>query len=772
MFSKIILFAVLSIMLLQYLDLSAQTKDNIRITITGRTDVRKLAQDYFGDPDLWTYILKYNNIKDLSSVQSPVQIIIPQKKVKELLELFDNASKSIQDAVKAGAKILAPDLLEKSSGDYYDALKAKNILDFDSSHDYLIEAVDLARKAYSRTMEIREKTMDAVISYKKGTVQKMFPSVLNWENAELYDNLKENDWARTLSLSLANITFNDLSQIKLYENSEAEIQRSRVDVIGNNTDTKIKLEKGNAYAMLLNSPKKKFDLDIPGVRTKINSKYFWIEKNNANAKLANYNGEITLGVKDSSVIVKKNQGSVIPNGGYPSKPRKLIPPPELIYPEDFSAVTGNNVKFNWQNAPGVPDYSLEISTTGTFKIVDKSYNKNTGSSLEISGLKPGVYYWHVCSVDSLGLPGPFSEIRSVIILTDTAKPFLSIDYPADNFISRSIGLKITGKTNSDCKVLVNNNNVVTSNDGRFGSDLVLNEGENKIKIEAINPLGNVTTIYRNVFVESDSEIKISDSVFGDLTGSSTYFTSKNILDLSLSTRPLSCVRVESLNSQKSYTTYSNSQGNCGFSIPFHNLSEKFLIDVTTPAGFEKSVQFDVTTKNEKVEIILDPSVPSLVNHKKITINGKVLGADELFINGIKIPLNENNEFHSVQDLTGFNNIFAIEAVNKDGDTKSLEKKIICDDRPPVLISSEIKALSDNLYQINVKADDETSLSKSAKAEISFNGSIFTEILPYNSVTGLYELTFMGVDNLKPRIKSVTLEDELNNKKTYLLLNKN
>jgi hypothetical protein len=772
MFHKTILFAALSFMLLQYFSLNAQTKDNIRVTITSQTDVRKLAQDYFGDPDLWTYILKYNNIKDLSSVQSPVQVIIPQKKVKDLLELFDDASRSIQDAVKAGAKILSPDLLDKSSNDYYDALKAKNNLDFDSSLEFLIEAVDQSKKAYNRTMEIREKTLDAVISYKKGTVQKMFPSVLNWENAELYDNLKENDWARTLSLSLANITFNDLSQIKLYENSEAEIQRSRVDVIGNNTNTKIKLEKGNAYAMLMSSPKKKFDLDIPGVRTKINSKYFWIEKNSANAKLANYNGEITLGVKDSSVIVRKNQGSVIPDGGYPSKPRKLIPPPELIYPEDFSAVTAKNVKFNWQNAPGVPDYSLEISTTGTFKIVDKSYNKNTGSSLEISGLKPGVYYWHVCSVDSLGLPGPFSEIRSVIILRDTAKPFLNIDYPVDNFISRTTELKITGKTNSGCKILVNHNNVVTGTDGVFEYDLVLKEGKNTIQIESINPFGNAAIIFRNVFVESDPEIKISDRVFGDLTRSSTYYTAKNILNLNLSTRPLSRVRVESLNSQTLYTAYSDSLGRCGFSIPFYNLSEKFLINVITPAGFEKSSTFNVLKKSENIEIILDPSVPSLVNHKKINISGKVLGAEELFINGTRIPLNEKNEFSSPQDLTGFNNIFTIEAVNRNGSTESLEKKIICDDKPPKLISSGIQVLGDNIYQISVKADDENGLSKSAEAEISLNDSSLTEILPYNSAAGLYELTFMASANVKPRIKSVTLENELNNKKTYLLLNKN
>ena len=772
MHCKTILIAALYFVFSEFFNLNAQTNDDIQVTINNQTDMRKLSRDYFGDPNLWTYILKFNNIKDPSSIQTAIRITIPRKKVKELLELFENASSVIQDAVKTGAKVLAPDLLEKSANEYSDALKSKNALDFDSSREDLIEAIDLADKASSLTMEIRERTLDAIISYKKGTVQKMFPSILNWENAELYDNLKENDWARTLSLSLANITFNDLSQIKLYENSEAEIQKSRIDIIGNKTDTKIKLEKGNAYAMLLNSPKKKFDLDIPGVRTKINSKYFWIEKNKSNAKLANYNGEITLGVKDSSVVVRKNQGSVIPDGGYPSKPKKLIPAPLLIYPEDFAAAAGNNIIFKWENFPGVTNYSLEISTSGTFKIVDKSYKGITGNSFQISELNPGVYYWHICSVDSLGLPGPFSETRSVILISDTARPYLDVKFPSNNFVSRNAVLTVAGKTSFGCKVLINRINVKTTGQGNFKANVELNEGENIIKIESINPAGNKSEANRNVFVETNPEINVSDMDFGKLNGGSTYYTGKNLISMNLTARPLSRIEIKSFKSQQDYINYSDTLGKCGFIIPLNYSNEKFLLTVITPAGFTKKLTFNINKRVEQMEIILDPALTSLVNQREIAIKGKALGAKELFINGFRIPLNGNSEFNSIQHLNSFENIFNIKAVSNDGSTILSEKKIICDDKPPKLISTEIKEIGGNIFEIMVKAQDEAGLNKSAEAEINFGGNNKMEILPYNSALGLYELTFVSKDKTKPRVKSVTLEDELNNKKTYLLPNKN
>ena len=90
------------------LKLSAQQKDDITITAGQDFDIRKTSFEYFGTPDLWTYILKYNNIDNLGEITPGSKINIPQKKVKNLLSKLNDANSSIQNAVQAGVTIWLP----------------------------------------------------------------------------------------------------------------------------------------------------------------------------------------------------------------------------------------------------------------------------------------------------------------------------------------------------------------------------------------------------------------------------------------------------------------------------------------------------------------------------------------------------------------------------------------------------------------------------------------------------------------------------------------
>lgn len=335
----------LVIILFLSLSVAAQQKDVVSLKIDSGFDIRKAAAEYFGNADLWPYILKYNNLNRLNDIKPGVTLLIPQKKVNTLLTLHEKAKESLQRAIMIGARVLTIETLSRAEENYSKALQQKEFLEYDQSIQSAQQTIGLAEAAYKQTKEIRDKTIDAIVSYKKGILQKRFTNALSWQSAELYENLKENDMARTLALSIARITFNDLSQIKLNENSMAIIQRSRIDPLTNKTTSQVNLEKGDAYASLLNSPKKKFDLDIPGVKTEINSKYFWVEKNPDETKLANYNGEIKLEAKDVAVTVKKNQGSVIPKGGAPTAPSELLPPPDLILPGDQNKYDNTTVNF-------------------------------------------------------------------------------------------------------------------------------------------------------------------------------------------------------------------------------------------------------------------------------------------------------------------------------------------------------------------------------------------------------------------------------------------
>lgn len=761
---------LISLLLLLFLNnfIYPQKQDDLTVNVNPNFDIRKISSEYLGNPDLWPYILKYNNIKNLSDLTFGSILKIPKGKVNRLYLKLSEANNSFQKAVQIGSKILAEDPLSKASNSLQQAIKQKDLFDYESAEKSLDESIKYSGEAYRRTKEIREKTMDAIISFKKGDVQKMFPSVLKWEEAELYDNLKENDWARTLAFSNANITFYDLSQIKLNENSQAIIQSSKFDVIENKTTTKVKLEKGDAFAMLLNSPKKKFDLDIKGVKTKINSKYFWVEKGSKTTKLSNYNGEISLAVKDSSVVVKKNQGSVIPEDGFPAKPKNLLPFPSLITPEDLTKFTEVQPKFEWGKIKNAESYWMEISRESNFAKVYMAYKNIRDVQLQTSGIEAGVYYWHVCSVDSTGLPGPFSDSRIFVVKHDSNKPYLTVETPANNFITRTSKIFIKGKTLPDCNLSVNNIKTILDKNGNFEKEINLADGINKIEISSRNGAGLETKIYRTVFCEINPEVKLIDKINGEIKNSRSLQTSEPSLRLLLNTRPLSRLEFKLREGNWSTITYADTLGNCEINLRLDKPIQNYSVSINTPAGFEKNVEIGIRRINTVPRILFEPEIVNETNEEIIIISGRVENISELFINKQKVSIGADEFFSSKQILKEQTNNFEITGIAKDGNTLTLEKKVLFDDKPPLLRGYDLQKIDkdENYYRITVKADDFTQMKNYAEITLEENGRQRTEMIKYSKEKNIYEGIINCDEKIKPKIKKITLEDLLSNKKTY------
>ncbi|MEW5761298.1 MAG: hypothetical protein AB1779_11100, partial [Candidatus Thermoplasmatota archaeon] len=75
------------------------------------------------------------------------------------------------------------------------------------------------------------------------------------------------------------------------------------------------------------------------------------------------------------------------------------------------------------------------------------------------------------------------------IIRDTTPPYLEIIEPKENR-TKINEISIRGKTEKDAKVYVNGTEVSVNKDGEFSSLVKLVDGENKINISAIDPLGN------------------------------------------------------------------------------------------------------------------------------------------------------------------------------------------------------------------------------------------------------------------------------------------
>lgn len=93
---------------------------------------------------------------------------------------------------------------------------------------------------------------------------------------------------------------------------------------------------------------------------------------------------------------------------------------------------------------------------------------------------------------------PFSEEFSVTYITE--KPKLEVEHPSDgaNFTKADKNITVKGVTDPENDVSVNSFRAIVEPNGEFSYVLQLNDGENTITIEAINPAGITNSTQRKV----------------------------------------------------------------------------------------------------------------------------------------------------------------------------------------------------------------------------------------------------------------------------------
>ena len=193
-----------------------------------------------------------------------------------------------------------------------------------------------------------------------------------------------------------------------------------------------------------------------------------------------------------------------------------------------------------------------------------------------------------------------------------------------------------------------------------------------------------------------------------------------------------------------------------------------MISVNTPAGYEKKIEISVVKKKSTPKIFFEPEVLTETNKETLTISGKVENVFELFINRQKINIESGGFFKSSQILNKPVNIFEIKAVGKEENSLTLEKKVLFDNQPPQLRSYDLQRIDKNesYYRIIIKADDLTQLKSYSEITLDEDGAYRTEMIKYSKEKNIYEGIINCGGKTLPRIKTITLEDLLFNKKTF------
>lgn len=115
----------------------------------------------------------------------------------------------------------------------------------------------------------------------------------------------------------------------------------------------------------------------------------------------------------------------------------------------------------------------------------KGISLNLGSNSILGKTKEG-------NMDSL-------PSKTIKVFLDNEKPFLDIYEPGDNTeIHGDKKIKVSGKTEKQAKIFINDQRLITNSDGAFSLDYPLNEGDNILTIKAEDSAQNLTEIQRRV----------------------------------------------------------------------------------------------------------------------------------------------------------------------------------------------------------------------------------------------------------------------------------
>ncbi len=348
--------------------------------------------------------------------------------------------------------------------------------------------------------------IDGTVRVKKGQSQQ-------WIRADYNTTLEKGDFIQTSSDGVARIIFADGTNYVLKPESLIVVEESREDPVTKATRVAVQVTSGA--------------VDLSTGRFEVKGSTSQVSFENAVANLgedsrAVVRNDSTMNIHELTVdqgAADVTRGSTsIRLGQYEQATfntgeaglirRKVIAPPSLQEPMNMALTVSKDpkttvVRFAWSPVSGAAAYHLQISSSGMFSNLAAERKVPGRTSVEISGLDEGTYYWVVSSIDSKGVesqPSTPNRFNLVEQVEAGNKAFLEIT----RTILHGRVVEVVGRTEPGSTVIINNEQVFSiAPDGTFRhfTSPLGKSGANQITVTAQNSKGDTNSIRKNIVVE-------------------------------------------------------------------------------------------------------------------------------------------------------------------------------------------------------------------------------------------------------------------------------
>jgi LysM repeat protein len=745
------------------------------LTITVREDqsLRDIAKEYLGNPNLWVDILRANNLTSASDIKVGMSLKIPASALMRTNRALQDSLNVIDKATMAGARLFAPDIIAESIEIRNQAIAERNAGRYDISYKLARESKEKARETLRICIANQNVPAEAIINYRKGSVQHRGPDVRIWDSASLNTILIEGERVRTLSESYAGILFRDESRLRLEENSLALIQKMRSNKLANTEDSSITLLEGDLSAFLGGSRKgDNFRLKIPDIETKIRSSHFWVSRDKKATRFSNYDGELEISTSYDSLVIRKNQGSVVGRKQKKLELQKLLPRIHLISPPTSADVLDGHLMLEWEPVKGARSYWLEISNDKSFNRVVYSKKTLTSTRYVQKNAPQAVYYWRVAAVDKHGLPGTRSEVRMLKVLKDTIPPYLLITAPPQDAVVRDSIITLVGETEQGATVLIEGDALKLGPKGGFRAFIPLSLGLNTLSVDARDNAGNVTRQKLKVTFLPDTELGVFnfDGSMNQISPNHFLIQGKGFILVGKTVKD-SSISLKSVQSPYKANTYADKSGFFHLSVPLSRPKEEFIFIRRIPSGQVTEEHLVVEIRARQPVIQMTSPLPKVTTEQKFTLSGRVQYGTALRINGREVTLT-GGKFKETIELKPGSNYLRLEARDAVRNVTIVEKELVLDQQAPSIQKvklSQKKVKGGELLRIEVYAEDSSRMKRAAPYTVKVSSFVYDGFLILSRSKGVFVGNVRLPKNVSGRVKltKVLLEDYYGNRKEYL-----
>ena len=307
-----------------------------------------------------------------------------------------------------------------------------------------------------------------------GRVQVKKVNSVQWVDADYRMALDKGDLVQTGTDGYARVTFADGTFYTVKPGTLITVEENSM-ASNRPTSVAVRINTGSVDLRTPNwtSPGSKAAVSVEDAKAELrpNSRAaVKTDKDTKESEIVVSNGSAQVQRGQEQVELTQYQKANIPTAGSISK-SDVLAPPELLEPINLTPIIAENPKttavhFEWKPVQDAVAYSLRISTTSMFTKIVKEVPRVSGTSVEISGLDAGDYFWNVTALSAKKLSSDVSEPNKFTLVAQGKTQDMLLEIQRTQLVGHAV--EITGRTEPGAALIINGQTVPNiARDGTF-----------------------------------------------------------------------------------------------------------------------------------------------------------------------------------------------------------------------------------------------------------------------------------------------------------------